>query len=202
LCPFPGGWDPSNTMCNVHAWAEFYTYVLSGILIHPAVWPQYTRAEKWGRCAHFRGSWIPSNTMSPRPRSTSLPSAWHLDLSSRLATTYMGRKLGDAVLLFAGGGRAGSPCNTMWPGPRPIPRTKWHLDPCSRLAAIHGPKLGGAVPSPLFGWGRIPIFNNVTWVKFYLPTKWHLDPSSRLSTTDMGRKLGWLCPLGDGWVPI
>jgi len=31
------------------------------------------------------------------------------------------------------GERAGSPSNTMWPGPRPT----WHLDPSSRLATIH-----------------------------------------------------------------
>ena len=31
-------------------------------------------------------------------------------------------------------------------------RTKWHLDPCSRLATIdvHGPKIGGGA-SPLLG---------------------------------------------------
>jgi len=41
---------------------------------------------------------------------------WHLDLSSHLATTDMGRKLG-ALPLWGGGG--GSPSNTMWPGTRP-----------------------------------------------------------------------------------
>jgi len=28
--------------------------------------------------------------------------------------------------------------------------TKWHLDPCSHLAILHGPKLWGSVPPPLF----------------------------------------------------
>jgi len=32
----------------------------------------------------------------------------------------------------------------------------------------------------------------------YLPSKWHLGPSSRLTNTDMGRKLGVLCPFGEG----
>jgi len=32
-----------------------------------------------------------------------------------------------------GGREAGSPSNTMWPGPRP---TKWHLDPSNLLATI------------------------------------------------------------------
>jgi len=35
-----------------------------------------------------------------------------------------------------------------------------------------------------------------SWAEAYLRTKWHLDPSSRLAATDMGRKLGSLCPLG------
>jgi len=37
---------------------------------------------------------------------------WHLDPSSRLATTDMDRKLGSVPLLAGG-------ANTMWPGPRP-----------------------------------------------------------------------------------
>jgi len=43
-----------------------------------------------------------------------LRTKWHLDPSSPLATSYMGRKFG-AVLLWG----AGSPPNTMWPGSRP-----------------------------------------------------------------------------------
>jgi len=45
-----------------------------------------------------------------------LPTKWYLDPSSRLATTDMGRKLGDCA---PSGRGAGSPSNTMWPGPRP-----------------------------------------------------------------------------------
>jgi len=29
-------------------WAEAYTSILNGILVHPAVWPQRTLAENWG----------------------------------------------------------------------------------------------------------------------------------------------------------
>jgi len=36
----------------------------------------------------------------------------------RLSTIDMGRKLGDCAYFLWGEG-AGSPCNTMWPGPRP-----------------------------------------------------------------------------------
>jgi len=37
---------------------------------------------------------------------------------------------------------------------------------------------------------------NVAWDEAYVRTKWHLDPSSHLATTDMGQKLGGLCPFG------
>jgi len=47
-----------------------------------------------------------------------LRTKWHLDPSSRLATTEMDRKLGRGVLCppFLGG--SWLPSNTMWPGPR------------------------------------------------------------------------------------
>jgi len=43
---------------------------------------------------------------------------------------------------FYEGERAGSPSNTMWSGPR-------HLNPFSRLATIHGPKIGRGLLCPL-----------------------------------------------------
>jgi len=49
LCPFGGAGSRSNTM-----WlGPRPTSVPSGILIHPAVWPQWTWAEKWGCCGPF-----------------------------------------------------------------------------------------------------------------------------------------------------
>ena len=46
--------------------------VPSGILIHPAVWPQ---AENWGLCPPFwLGNWAPTNTVWPGPRPTFIPS--------------------------------------------------------------------------------------------------------------------------------
>jgi len=45
---------------------------------------------------------------------------WHLDPSSHLATTDMGRTVRGLLRLIFWVG-AGSPCNTMSPGPRPIP---------------------------------------------------------------------------------
>jgi len=46
-----------------------------------------------------------------------LRTKWRLDPSSRLATIDMAENWG---LCPFGGGGAGSPSNTMWPGPRPI----------------------------------------------------------------------------------
>ena len=61
------------------------------------------------------GSGSPSNAVAWA--EAYLHTKWHFNPSSRLATTDMGRKLG-AVSPFLGGG-AGSPSNTMSPGPRP-----------------------------------------------------------------------------------
>ena len=59
---------------------------------------------------------------------------WHLDPTSRLVTTDMGRKLG-AVTLWGGGARSLSKtqCGR---GPAYL-STKFHLDPSNRLATIH-----------------------------------------------------------------
>jgi len=45
-----GSWVPIE---HKVAWAEAYP-IPSGILVHPAVWPQRTLAENWGACP-FRG---------------------------------------------------------------------------------------------------------------------------------------------------
>ena len=46
-----GAGSPSNTMSP----EPRPTYLPSGILIHPAVWPQHTWAENWGGYAPFLG---------------------------------------------------------------------------------------------------------------------------------------------------
>ena len=98
------------------------TSVPSGILIHPAVWPQQTWVENCGGgCALFfgGGTGSPSDTMWPGPRPTSVPSEGHLDPSSRLATIHRPKLPKKWGLLYPFFGGAGSPSNTMWPGPRP-----------------------------------------------------------------------------------
>ena len=70
--PFRGGrWFPSNSM-----WPEPRpTSVPSGILIHPAVWPQQTWTKNWGLLCPFWGrEWSSSNTMWPWLRPASIPS--------------------------------------------------------------------------------------------------------------------------------
>jgi len=60
----------------------------------------------------------PSNTMSPWPRPTSVPS-YIVIHPAAVWSQYrpMGQKVGAASVL-----ETVSPSNTMWPGPRPIPR--------------------------------------------------------------------------------
>ena len=66
LTPFwgRGAGSPSSTMWP----GPRPTFVPSGILIHPAVWPQRTWAENWGLCPLRGGeAGSPSNTMWPAP---------------------------------------------------------------------------------------------------------------------------------------
>jgi len=59
-------------------------------------------------------------------------------------------------------------------------RAKWHLDPSSRLATIHGLKSGDCAP---LGSGELaPHLHNVAVDEAYLRAKFHLDPSKRLVT--------------------
>jgi len=73
------------------------TTVPSGILIHPAVWPQQTWAADYtdenfesGGCCPFRegGAGSPSKKVWPGPRPSYLHTKAHLDPSNRLATIH------------------------------------------------------------------------------------------------------------------
>ena len=103
-------------------------------------------------------------------------------MGDRLATIDMDRKR-RAVPLFGG---AGSPSNTMWPGPRPTSvyqLAKWHLDPSSSLTTTDMGQNWSAVP--LLGEGGwVPIKHTVAGAEAYLRAKFHLDPSNRLATTN------------------
>jgi len=134
--PFFDGadWSPNNTRWP---WRRpIYVVRTSGILIHVAFWPYTRHGRKEGGC---NVAWA----------EIYLRTKWHLDPSRSLAII-PGPKSGGCCAPFLG--RAGSPCNTMSPEPRPTAVSKWHLDPSSRLATTdrHGPKIGGCAP---FGEG-------------------------------------------------
>jgi len=155
---------------------------------------------------------------------------WHLDPSSRLATTDMGRKSG-AVPLWGEG--AGAPSNTLWPGTRPtsVPsgilihpavwsqqtwdenwgccaeaylRTKWYLDTSSHLATMHGPKSAVCSAPCLFFGGAGSPSNTMS------PGPRHISaPSGSLihlavwTQQTLAENFGVLCPFGggDSWSP-
>ena len=80
---------PSNTMSP----GPRPTSVPSGILIHPAIWPQRTWSENWGLCPLFLGgTGSPSNTTWVGPRPTTRHVKLHLDPSSCLATMHQRRR--------------------------------------------------------------------------------------------------------------
>ena len=84
LCPFGGAGSTFNTMWP----GPRPTFVPSGILIHPAVWPQQTWAENWGGlCPFRRGSWSPiyHNVASAEAY---LHVKFHFDAYNRLATIH------------------------------------------------------------------------------------------------------------------
>jgi len=62
-----GAGSPSNTM----SLGLKPTVLPSGILIHPAIWPQQIWAENWWLCPFGGGG---ANTMWPGPRPTCMPS--------------------------------------------------------------------------------------------------------------------------------
>ena len=82
----------------------------------------------------------------------------------------------------------------MWPGPRStfVPRGVLFIQPFGHKDMG---RILGAVP---LLEGAATQSNNVAWAEVYLRTKWHRGPSSRLATTEIGRKLGELCPFRGG----
>jgi len=100
------------------------------------------------------------------------------------------------------GGGAGFSSNSVASAEVYLP-TKWHLDPFSHLATIHGPKSGGCCPAPLFRRGEYGSpSNSISWAEAYLRTKWHLDPSAVWPQQTWAKNRGGCAPLGRSWVPI
>ena len=94
----------------------------SFILIHPTIWLQYTNVtDKTDRQTG-------QTQQSVALAEVYLRTKWHLNLSSRLATTDMGH--------FFGGGELG-PYLTQCGLGRVYHHAMFHFDPCNRLATIH-----------------------------------------------------------------
>ena len=88
LCPFPWGAGPPS---NIMSPRPRPTSVPSGIPIHPAVWPQWTWADKWEKgCCTSSGGAGPHLTQCGLSRASEayLHAQLHLDLSNRLATIH------------------------------------------------------------------------------------------------------------------
>jgi len=140
-----GAGSPSNT-----TWPGLRSNSIpSGIFVYPAVWPQYTWAENWGR-APFRGELGPDLTQR-RWSEAYHRTKCHLDPSSRLATTDIAENWGVCPLLGRG---AGSPSNTMSIG----------LGPTSLPSGI---LIHPAIwPQQIWAknWGLCPLLRRGSWV--------------------------------------
>ena len=102
--------SPCNTM-----WPGLRpTFVPSGILVDPAVWPQQTWAENWGFCPLEGVELGPRQTQCCLGRDLPLyqVASWSIQLFDH-------NKHGQKVWGCAPFRGAGSPSSTMWPGPRP-----------------------------------------------------------------------------------
>jgi len=89
------------------------TSIPSGILMHPAVLPQYKWAPRSPLFGEGRG---PHLTQSRLGRVLPPYQVASSSMQSYGRNRY-GPKIGGSAPF--GGGRAGSPSNTVWPGPRP-----------------------------------------------------------------------------------
>jgi len=162
-----GAASPSNTMSP----EPRTTSVPSGILIHPAVWPQQTWAENWSVPLWGKGELGPHLTVCGQGRG--LPpcqvSSWSIQ---PFGHNRHGPKIGGGQLCwpFLCGGD-GSPSNTMCPGLRPIsepngilihpaiwPQETWAADymDAGKACACKFRKWGAAVPISV-GWAGVPI---------------------------------------------
>jgi len=95
------------TPSNITSPVPRFTSVLSGILVHPAVWPMATidMGQKLGGAVLFSGgSWVPIEHKVAWAQAYH-HTKWHFRPSSRLATTHIVRKLG--VCAFLGEGQLG-----------------------------------------------------------------------------------------------
>jgi len=116
-------------------------------------------------------------------------------MGNRLATIYMGGKVGAALPLTVEG--AGSPSNTMWPGPRPTPVPSGILLHPTVWPQQSWAENWGCVRSLFFWWGGSWDPSNTMWPgprPTIVPSApWFIDPFGH---NRHGLKSGGLlCPL-------
>jgi len=140
--PLLGG--GAGSPCNTMQPGPRPTFVLSGILSHPAVWSQYTWVDffRMGGCAPWAVELGPHITQCCPGRG--LPSyqvaSWSIQPYSH---NKHGPKIGGCDPF--GGEGAESPFSTMWPGPRPTSIPSCVLIHAAVWSHRHGPKIGGSV---------------------------------------------------------
>jgi len=129
---------------------------------------------------------VPSNTMSPGPRPTLVPSGHP---SSSLATMSRGRhgpkRVGAAVPLSVEGDGELGPYLTQRGLGRGLPLyqvASWSIQPFDHNR--HGLKIGKAAMPPFLRWGELGphLIQCGLGRGLYLHTKWHSNPSNRLAT--------------------
>jgi len=131
--PLLGG--GAGSLCSTLRPGPRPTFIPSGTLIHPAVWPPQIWAENWGTGAvpPFGGELGPHLVQCGLFRS--LPpyqvASWSMQLFGHNRN---GPKIGWGLCLLFGEGRAGSPSSTMWP------------DPCTRMGLCPFLGRGSSVP--------------------------------------------------------
>jgi len=132
--------------------------------------------RKLGEAVLFFGgrAGSPSKTISPGPRSTSLPSAILIHPAVWPQQTWA-ENWGGKLCPYGG---AGSPSNTMLPGPRFTSLPSAILIHLAVWAHRHGTEIGGCTR---FGEAWSPS-NSVARAEAYLHVKFHLDPHNRLAT--------------------
>jgi len=89
LCPFLWGGE-AGFSCDTMSPGPRPTFVSSGILIHPAVWPQQTWAKYWELCPFLGRAGSPSNNVAWA--EAYLHTKWHLDPFNCLATIHQRHK--------------------------------------------------------------------------------------------------------------
>jgi len=130
--------SPSNTMWP----GPRPTYVPSGILINPAIWPQQTWAEIWeGLCPLFFGGGELGSRVTQCRLGRRLASYQCILIHPAVWPQYIDRNLGVLLSHTPFGGRSNT---VVWA--EAYLRTKWHIDPTSHLASTWAENWGRCAP--------------------------------------------------------